>query len=128
MKIYINKRMPGSKPRVDNDREKNRSIVYSVNALKIMFTNVDTLTQSKLQELTLRDDEDAQPIILVVQEVKPKSYSRDIQLSEYNIEGYEMLPLNISNNSTGRGMIIYTKDNVKYFPCELKAKFQEGIL
>ena len=120
--------MPGSKPRVDNDREKNRSIVYSVNALKIMFTNVDTLTQSKLQELTLRDDEDAQPIILVVQEVKPKSYSRDIQLSEYNIEGYEMLPLNISNNSTGRGMIIYAKDNVKYSPCELKAKFQEGIL
>lgn len=93
-----------------------------------MFTNIDTLTQSKLQELTL-PVKDAQPVILVVQEVKPKSYSRDIQLSEYNlIEGYEILPLNISNNSPGRGMIMYIKDNAKYSPYELNAKFQEGLL
>ena len=59
-----------------------------------MFTNADTFTQTKLQELKLRI-EDTSLLIIAVSEVKPKNFNRDIQLSEFNIDGYEMLSTDI---------------------------------
>jgi hypothetical protein len=91
-----------------------------------VFSNVDTLTQVKLQELKYRTRE-MDPHVIIVQEVKPKNFTRELHLSEYNIDGYELLPLNISKESPGRGMIMYVKETVKYTPSDVNNVFQEGI-
>jgi hypothetical protein len=74
---------------------------------------------TKLQELKLRI-EDTPPSIIVISEVKPKNFKRDIQLSEFNIDGYELLSTNISKETPGRGMLLYVKDSLKYSPYNFK--------
>lgn len=102
--------------------------MYSVNSFKILLTNSDTFTQYKLQELKLRI-EDSNPSIIAISEVKPKNYKRDIQISEFNIDGYEILSANLSKSSPGRGMLMYIKDSLKYSPYNISnSTFEENLL
>lgn len=57
----------------------------------------DTFTQTKLQELNLRI-EDSKPSVIAISEVKLKNFKREIQLSEFNIEGYEIVSANVSKD------------------------------
>ena len=92
-----------------------------------MITNADTFTQTKLQELKLRI-EDTPPSIIAISEVKPKNFKRDIQLSEFNIDGYKLLSTNISKETPGRGMLLYVKDSLKYSPYNFKdTQFEEHL-
>ena len=101
----------------DRDRvEKDSEDI--VNNFNILFTTADTFTQTKLQELKLRI-EDTPPSIIVISEVKPKNFKRNIQLSEFNIDGYELLSINISKETPGRGMLLYVKDSLKYSTLQL---------
>ena len=69
------------------------------------------------------------PDIIAVYEVKPKQFTRHIQVSEFNIEGYEIIAMNISNDSEGRGMLCYIKNGIRYSQCQIEEiKFQEVIL
>ena len=54
--------------------------------------------------------------VIAVSEVKPKNFRFDRTLSEYNLDGYEMLTLNLCKNDAGRGMILYIDSCVKYSP------------
>ena len=99
--------------------EKEKDSLHIVNNFNILFTTADTFTQTKLQELKLRI-EDTPPSIIVISEVKPKNFKRDIQLSEFNIDGYELLSTNISKETPGRGMLLYVKDSLKYPPYNFK--------
>ena len=112
----------------DRDRvEKEKDSVDIVNNFNILFTNANTLTQTKLQELKLRI-EDTPPSIIAISEVKPKNFTRDIQLSEFNIDGYELLSINISKDTSGRGMLLYVKDSLKYSPYNFKdTQFEEHL-
>ena len=50
--------------------EKEKDSVDIVNNFNILFTNADTFTQTKLQELKVRI-EDTPPSIIAISEVKP---------------------------------------------------------
>ena len=118
----------GRRSKRDRDRVDKKDNVNIVNSFNILFTNADTFTQVKLQELKLRIEETS-PLIIAVSEVKPKNFKRDIQLSEYNIDGYEILSANISKNTPGRGMLMYVKDSLKHSPVNIKdVKFDEHLL
>ena len=73
--------------------------------LKVMFTNADQLTSSKMVELK-KHVETEKPHIMAICEVKPKNL---IQLTDmdYKIPGYTLHPVNLDND-VGRGVAIYT--------------------
>ena len=57
-----------------------------------MFSNVDTLTIDKLNELKTRlKYMDTLPDLIALQEVKAKHFRFERSLAEYHIEGYEIL-------------------------------------
>ena len=71
------------------------------------------------------------PDIIALSEVKPKQFTRDIQVSEFNIEGYEIIDLNILRDSEGRGtcMLCYIRDGIRYSQRQIEEiRFQGGIL
>ena len=77
-----------------------------------MITNADVLTTNKLTELRYRAIQ-GKFDILAISEVKPKNRKNDINLAQYNIEGYTIESCNICNN-IGRGMIIYVNNMLRY--------------
>ena len=81
-----------------------------VNKFEVCCTNVDMMSQHKFQQLQFRVRQ-AQPMVIAISEVKPKSFKRDIQLVEYK-SGYEMIATNLSRESKGRGLILYMKDTL----------------
>ena len=77
-----------------------------------MITNADVLTTNKLTELRYRAIQ-GKFDILAISEVKPKNTKNNINLAQYNIEGYTIESCNICNN-IGRGMIIYVNNMLCY--------------
>ena len=93
-----------------------------------MFSNVDTLTFEKLQELRVRiDSMDSKPSIIALCEVKPKNFRYERNLAEYNLEGYDLLPYNIGKDDPGRGMLIYILSGVQYSPVNINNDFCEYL-
>lgn len=81
----------------------------------LTFTNVDTFSQDKLCELKLRlSIMDNKPKVITISEVNKKNFKLERFLSEYNIDEYEMIPLNLNKGDPGRGMILYIDSNLKY--------------
>ena len=48
-------------------------------------------------------------------------------MSEYTIEQYEIIPMNLKKDDKGRGMLLYILDSVKYIQVEMNTQFQEYI-
>ena len=68
------------------------------------------------------------PGLIGIIEVKPKNFRYDTQLLEYHMEGYQTIPLNITKNSEGRGIILYIKEELEYRIQEFQEiKLVEGI-
>ena len=81
----------------------------------VMSSNVDSSTSEILQELRFQIDlMDSKPSIIALCEVKPINFRYERNLAEYNPEGYDLLPLNIGKDYTGRGMLIYILSGVQY--------------
>ena len=56
----------------DNDQKKENENEHNVESFKVVFSNVDTLTFEKLQEVRVRiDSMDNRPSIIALCEVKP---------------------------------------------------------
>ena len=113
-------------PITQKDNDQNKGNVHNVNSFKlmssnvVMSSNVDTLTSEKLRKLRVRFDLiDSKPSIKALCEVKPKKFRYERNLAEYNLEGYDLLPLNIGKDYTGRGMLIYISSGVQYSPVSI---------
>ena len=81
----------------------------NIPSLKIMFTNADQLTTSKMTELK-KKIESEKPLIIAVCEVKPK-VSKELDEMDYEIPGYTMHPMNLDKN-IGRGIAVYTHSSL----------------
>ena len=80
--------------------------------ISIWYTNADTLTKEKLQEL--KDDINASspPDIIAITEVKPKNYIKELTKVEYNIDGYKFEPVNLEDRGSTRGVAIYFRETL----------------
>ena len=78
-------------------------------SVKILFTNADQFTHAKKDELQQRIVTE-KPMLIAVSEVKSKN-GRDMNESDYSIEGYTINPTNLEKG-TGRGIIIYTHNSL----------------
>jgi hypothetical protein len=74
-------------------------------SIKVMFTNADQLTSSKMIELR-KNIEEEKPLIVAVCEVKPKN-AKEHTVMDYEIPHYSLHPVNLDNN-TGRGIAVYS--------------------
>ena len=93
-----------------------------------MFSNVDTLTNEKICELkTTIESMSEKPMIIALQEVKPKNFKYDRLLAEYNLEGYEIIHKNLEKSSRGRGMLIYIQQSLKYTSVNIDIDFEEYL-
>ena len=82
--------------------------------MNIWFTNADTLTQTKIQELKSEiRSSDSVPDIIAVTEIKLKNYSRVITERDYNIAGYRFQQSNLLHKGSTRGVAIYVKESLK---------------
>ena len=82
----------------------------------------------KLQELRIRLELMKQNLsIIALLEIKPKTFKHEKSLAEYNLEVYDILPLNICKNDCGRGMNTYIKSDVRYSPVNIASDFREFI-
>ena len=99
-----------------------------LNKLIVLFSNVDTFNIDKLHEIRARLALlDSKPHITALSEVKPKNFKFERDLSEYTIERYEIIPMNLKKDDKGRGMLLYILDSVKYIQVEMNTQFQEYI-
>ena len=96
-------------------------------SVKIMFTNADQLTHAKKDELQQRIVTE-KPMLIAVSEVKPKN-GKEMTGTDYSIDGYTINPLNL-DNTTGRGIIIYTHHSLDKSVVEVKVtnSFEEACL
>ena len=78
-----------------------------------MSTNSDVLTSDKLRELKTRVN-GKEPNLMMIQETKPKNFSRTLTKAEYKIPNYDMEWKNMEEEKTGRGLITYVKAGINY--------------
>ena len=79
-------------------------------SLKIMFTNADQLTTSKIKELrNLIQTE--KPLLVAVSEVKLKNSDERTEV-DYNIPDFSLHPLNLDTDK-GRGILVYTHSSLE---------------
>ena len=79
-------------------------------AIKIMYTNADQLTTSKMTELK-NTIERKQPLIVAICEIKPKIACERSQ-KDYEIPNYTIHPVNLDNDN-GRGLAIYVHKSLE---------------
>lgn len=93
----------------------------------MFVTNTDVYTRDKMSELGARIHQcDELPQIIALQEVKPKHTRYERTIEEYNIEGYEAIGKNLSND-LGRGMLLYIRKDIRYNEVNLLSTFSEYI-
>ena len=96
--------------------------------LVIWNSNVDVLTREKIIELRYRiDQEDIPPHIIALSEVKPKYHKRELHLTEYQLDGYNIEHKNIIGESSGRGLIVYTREMLTCNIHEPSTSFEENL-
>ena len=96
-------------------------------SMKIMCTNADQMTSSKMMELK-ELIQNKKPLIVAVCEVKPKT-AKERTLKDYEIPNYSLHPVNL-NNSTGRGIAVYTHSSIDKSIVQIKPNlnFEEVCL
>ncbi len=73
-----------------------------------------------------------QPLIIGLNEVKPKHYVRDLTVEEFNLKDYEIMPHpNITDKQSGRGTILHIHNSLPAKQIEIDVNgeyFQEVVL
>ena len=110
------------------DKEASKTKKSNLPTIKILFTNADQLTESKMCELVTKISQE-RPLIVAISEVKPKNSSKERQKEDYQIPNYSLHPINITN-TIGRGMAVYTHESIKESVVEinLNTSFEEVCL
>ena len=119
--------LPGKGPARRNESceaaEKNVNVT---NTLSVLFTNADCLL-NKRSELQLRLNQTTpKPDIIGVVEVKRKNYKELPQLSEYNLEDYDVCCSNV-DCIHGRGIILYTAPWLKASCYNLQSRVSDVL-
>ena len=111
-----------SNQRLVKNRKKIES--FEIPRLKIMYTNADQLTNSKLEELKLKA-RIQKPLIIAVCEVNSKHAGQKAQ-PEFDIPGYFPYHVNLDQNKL-RGIIVYVKNELNSSVLEIhpQVKYQE---
>ena len=78
-------------------------------AIKILFTNADQLTTSKMIELKAQILEN-KPLLVAVSEVKHTNSNEWCNI-DYDIPGYTLHPVNLDNDN-GRGIAVYSHESI----------------
>ena len=109
-----------------NSRE-DRIISLHIPSIKVMFTNADQLTSSKMIELK-KIIEKEKPLIVAVSEVKPKIY-KERSIMDYEIPGYSLHTVNLSTD-IGRGIAVYSHNSLDKSTIQIDAdiSFEEVCL
>ena len=74
-------------------------------SMKVLFTNAEQLTGSKMTELRTKIIQD-KPMIVAVTEVNMKNSVKERSLEDFHIPDYNLHPVNLFN---GTGLFIHTK-------------------
>ena len=91
------------------------------------YTNADSLW-NKLAELKDRiKSASPRPDIIAITEVKAKDTRFQQTRAEFSIDGYDIFMCNVEN-TTGRGIIIYTDTRIEAYEVKLHCTFQEHRL
>ena len=98
-----------------------------LSTLKVMFTNADQMTPSKMDELKKKMELE-KPLIVAVSEMKYKNSTESTSM-DYNVPGFTIHPVNL-DNKVGRGLAVYTKDILDKTVIQIKADilFEEVCL
>ena len=96
--------------------------------MKILFTNADQLTESKMTELVTKIELE-KPLIVAVSEVKMKNPTKKRVLEDYQIPNYILYDVNLTND-VGRGLAVYIHKSIDKSAVEIKleSKFEESCL
>ncbi len=97
--------------------------------IKVLFSNCDTLT-NKLPELLAYVDS-FQPLIIGLNEVKPKHYTRDLTIEEFKLKDYEIMPHpNITNKQSERGTILHIHNSLpaKQISIDVNGEYFEEVV
>ena len=94
----------------------------------IVYTNADSL-RNKLDELKIRIQSAAyRPRVICITEFKVKNPGKNnIELTEYNMEGYNLFHNNDDKNCH-RGVFIYVDKNLAMVPVDCGQAFAENVL
>ena len=82
----------------------------NVPSIKMLFTNADQLTSSKMAELQAKVKEE-KPLIIAVSEVKPKNPKKEYTIEDFAISGYSLHSINLGKDF-GRGIVVYTHNSL----------------
>jgi len=96
--------------------------------INCLYTNADSL-HNKMSELEIRlnSRRSADEIhIIAITEVNNKINSSNIELYEYEINGFDMFYTNLTPKE-GRGIILYVKRELEATPVVLNVQFQESV-
>ena len=124
--------LPGVRKKVEIvaplNARKSRLKGSAIPSMKVLFTNADQLTESKMSELVTKVNHE-KPLIVAISEVKMKNSSKPRVLEDYQIPNYILNPVNLTNN-TGRGIAVYIHKSIEKSAVEIKleSKFEEACL
>ena len=100
----------------------------NIPTMKILFTNADQLTESKMCELITKIHQD-KPMIVAVSEVKMKQATKERSLEDFQIPNYTLHPVNLTQR-IGRGIAVYTHKSIDKSVVEIQLddKFEESCM
>ena len=102
---------------------------FSEQQTKILFSNADQMNASKFLELQ-QIIKHEKPLVVAICEAKPKNSNKARSEQDYQLQDYMLHPVNLSNESPGRGIAVYTHDSISKSVAQisLNTKFNENCL
>ena len=123
---YITRKKNVNDPPVNVRKSKLKT--SNIPSMKILFTNADQLTGSKMCELIAKISHE-KPMLVAVSEVKLKNSTKQRVIKDFQIPNYTLHPVNLTNN-VGRGMAVYSHESIDKSTVQIVAdsRFEEACL
>lgn len=97
--------------------------VNDVKSIKLLYTNCDCFTQTKVSEIECHI-QSFSPDIITLTEIFPKNKVFDTTMEQYTLQGFTSY---ISNQNKGRGCIIYLKNSLIASEVSFDTSFEESV-
>ena len=94
--------------------------------LNILYTNADGLLNKSHELQILLNSLNKRPHVIAVNEIKPKNMPQQVQLSEFNLDGYNVFSQGLDDPTT-RGLIIYVAVDINATVVEIPSTFLESL-
>ena len=107
-----------------NEKEEKTSNRF----LLIWYTNIDTLTQDKLHEITWRmNQEKCKPDVIALVEGKPKNFRAEWNPVWHKNQYYIIESINMNPSDQGRGFLVQNNENIDYSLNTNNSSFCENL-